>query len=149
MNKKLILLVAVVLVSFVGTTNAQVAVYDYQTGSIVFNDLTGEIGLSIFAPEDRLNKGSASDLTGGTPAADVGLDGSITWANFGGYNGSGIEAGNIIVPGTDPNLITFELQLDFFSRGPGTVEVVNIPEPTSLILGGLGLIGFVAARRRS
>jgi len=148
---KTLTVVVAVLYSVASTdfANAQEAVYDFQTGNIVFNNISGDLALTILAPEADFLKGNATNLGGAAFSTNTAMNGSISWTNFIGINGTGLDAGNIIVPMTDPSLLSFLRLVSLSNSVSGTIQTINmIPEPTTLALAGLGLCGLLATRRR-
>ena len=141
---------AVVAASSVAQAAPVVATYDWLTGNVTFTGFTGEIGVTLYGAEGDLQKANAPilPLPGST---DTGLEGEITFANFGGFQGS-LDAKTIIKPGLPEAqfaLFSVQTQVDFVNRGVGTFNVINyVPEPATIAMAGMGLIGIVAARRR-
>lgn len=140
--------------SFTLFLNAEVNANNDNTGSDTYTDMSlyyrlnggsfSALSDSTFVQSGdnfRGNPGGAdfSALTAGTYTLDLYLSRTHTWAggaytaylNTTGEVGGGVEPGDVPPTG------------DFFSA---TFTVV--PEPSTMMLAGLGLIGLVAARRR-
>ncbi len=121
-----------------------VAIYNIVTGNITFDGFVGVGGARLFS-------------TGGNLIPDVGEDIGFwlteetatlyTWLHFGGgVTGDGLVAGDIITPGTDVS----DLLFDYTIGGTGHIslgEIRVVPEPTTFVLAGIGLVGFTARRR--
>ena len=130
---------------------------DGQT-SLVYNAGTGELSVDAPAGTDLTSINITSDgskFIGDKPAA---LDGAfdnfagdnIFKATFGSMFGS-ISFGNVLAPGISAD----ELKADLTAVGSlagggdlGDVDLVWIPEPSSIVLLALGLAGALSMRRR-
>ncbi len=117
---------------------------------LFYNPTTGNVTLNGFKNVNSARLYSA----GGNLIPDVGEDiGFLTqfsektatlysWVDFGaGVTGDGLVAGNIITPGTDVSDLLFDYKMGL--AGPIDVgEIRVVPEPTTFVLAGIGLVGF-------
>ena len=148
-------ILAIAVVAVMGLTSvasaAPKAIYNPATGNVVFvNDTAAAF------PAAYLLSASSALTTDGSKLMDIpgatkdnaDLPMGYTYLNLpvGTFN-----TGNMVTPGTALADLTFqyyEVSLTTPVK-TGTVELaVNIPEPTTLAMAGLGLIGVVAAARR-
>jgi hypothetical protein len=97
---------------------------------------------------------SPDDLATEVTAADLGT----TFSNSGPpftdtqpFSATGISLGNLGAYSYITIYTDFTLSADTIADGDGSIFVYQVPEPSTwaLLLGGLGVLGFVAIRRRS
>jgi hypothetical protein len=133
------------------------AVGDDQT-SLQYDTSTGELSIDPAAGKDltSINITSASSaFIGDKPAV---LDGAfdnfaidnVFKATFGGMFGA-ISFGNVLAPGMSAQAVIDDLTAVGSLAGGGdlgAVDLVYIPEPSSMIMIGMGLIGLLGLRRR-
>ena len=143
------LLLAAVLVP--GIANAQpVATYDFATGEIIFDQFDGVTAVRLFSDAGNLIPNVGEGL--GYPLTER-TETLYSWLDFGaGVTGDGLSAGNIVAPGTPGSDLSFDYKLGLIA--PITVgEIITIndvPEPATLAIAGVGILGmFVSRRRRS
>jgi hypothetical protein len=138
-------------------TNRGGTVGDGQT-SIVYNATTGE--LAVDAPANAeltsINIDSATGIFTGDPAQNLGgsfdndADDNIFRATFGSSFGS-LSFGNVAQSGLSEEFVGNDLTaVDSLAGGGrlGDVDLIYIPEPSSLLLLALGLAGAVLVRLR-
>jgi hypothetical protein len=126
--------------------------------SVVYNAGTGE--LSVDAPAGQelssINIDSASGIFTGEPAQNLGgsfdndADGNVFKATFGGSFGS-LSFGNVAQTGLSEAFLQEDLTVVGSLAGGGDlgdVDLIYVPEPTSVLLLALGLLGLVASRRK-
>ncbi len=103
--------------------------------------------------------GSLVDINGGgiggahgTHQGDANLDGAVNGSDFGilashfgqtsGWAGGDFD-GNGVVNGSD-----FGILASHFGQTGASGQLSTVPEPTTLVLGGLGVLGLLAVRRK-
>jgi hypothetical protein len=130
---------------------------DEQT-SLVYNATTGE--LSVNAPASKqltsINIDSAAGVFTGAAAQNLGgsfdndSDANIFKATFGSSFGS-LTFGNVAQPGLSQQFVLGDLTVVGSLAGGGAlgeVDLVYVPEPSTIVLFGLALLGFAVIRRR-
>ncbi len=121
------------------------ATYDPATGNISWSDI-GDPTVVLLLISEGGNLLNGNDFGGGVDNGDV--PNAITWFSLPPIAVDGaLPAGNIVNPGTDIG----DLSVQFFESltgGSAPGEVRAIPEPGSIALASMGLIGLVALRRR-
>jgi hypothetical protein len=128
---------------------------DGQT-SIIYNATTGEVAVDAPAGTNltSVNIDSAARIFTGAPAQNLGgsfdndADGNIFKATFGSSFGS-LSFGNVAQPGLSQPFVLNDLTVVGSLAGGGAlgnVDLIYIPEPSTLVLVGLGFLGLAAAR---
>jgi hypothetical protein len=126
---------------------------DGQT-SIIYNATTGELGVDAPAGTNltSVNIDSAARIFTGAPAQNLGgsfdndSDTNIFKATFGSSFGS-LSFGAVAQPGLAESFVLGDLTVVGSLAGGGAlgnVDLIYIPEPTSLALASLGLLGLTA-----
>jgi hypothetical protein len=139
-------------------------VVDAATGATRMQGFTGEIFGAIRGPEANLLPANA--LPSGSLTLDATLPGEIAYLGLGGINGQ-VNVGNVVKAGlsvADLSNLKVAYQLSFTSEIveftptfvtseaaiPQTAGLfVVVPEPATMALAGMGLIGLIAVRRRN
>ncbi len=162
-NLFLTAILATVALSFsVNSSFGQTGVYDPATGAINFMNVTDLVGLRINANDASLIGGQATDL-GGAAAGGFGVVNDqapnfIEWGNLTGMTFADEFSGNIFPTGLLQTQIDAAYEAVFRSSAAPTVDVsfaitgglgTTVPEPTTMVMAGLGIIGLVSRRRRS
>jgi hypothetical protein len=130
---------------------------DGQT-SIVYNAGTGEVAVDAPAGTQltSINIDSAGRIFTGSPAANLGgsfdndSDGNIFKATFGSSFGS-LSFGNVAQAGLARDFVANDLTVVGSLAGGGglgNVDLIYIPEPSTILLFGLGVLCLWGARRR-
>jgi len=130
---------------------------DAQT-SLVYDPSSGE--LSVDAPAGTeltsINIDSASGIFTGGAAENLGgsfdndADGNIFKATFGGSFGS-MSFGNVAAAGLSEEFVRGDLSAVGSLAGGGAlgdVDLIYVPEPSTIVLIGLGLLAMLPIRRR-
>jgi hypothetical protein len=133
------------------------AVNDDQT-SIIYDATTGEVGVD--APAGRnltsINLESAASIFTGDAAENLGgdfdndSDNNIFKATFGSSFGS-LSFGKIAQPGLSQEFVLGDLTVIGSLEGGGEVgpvDLIYIPEPSAIVLLGLGCVMVMTLRRR-
>ncbi len=157
-----IVLVAVCAFTFVAPANAApLATYDPGTGGVTFSDVSAIVGLRINSLGTPLVSGQATDLGGAAvPPFGVVNDQApnfIEWGSLIGLNFASAFAGNVFPLGLfQTPEVDGGLQFLYRTSAAPTVDVTGqivgglaIPEPGTIALAGLGLVGLLASRRRA
>jgi hypothetical protein len=146
--RKLLALVAFVAVLGIASVSqaAPYAIYDAVTGTIKFSNDTGGVlaNASIISTAGSFKSAANLASIPGTVKDDSELPFAFTYLNL--PNGDS-SAGAIVNLGTAMSDLKFEYRVASLLE-PITVGEIRIPEPATVGLIGMGLIGFVAARRR-
>jgi len=130
---------------------------DEQT-SIVYNPTNGEVAVNAPASTDltSINIDSAAGVFTGEPAQNLGgsfdndTDGNIFKATFGSSFGS-LSFGNVAQTGLSEEFVLGDLTVigSLADGGDlGNVDLIYVPEPSTLVLLTLGLLGLVSCGRR-
>jgi hypothetical protein len=130
---------------------------DGQT-SIGYNPGTGEVYVDAPAGTEltSINIDSAGGIFTGDAAANLGgsfdndADGNIFKATFGGSFGS-LSFGNVAQTGLSQDFVLNDFTVVGSLAGGGAlgdVDLIYVPEPSSMILALLSIVGVLAARRR-
>jgi hypothetical protein len=130
---------------------------DGQT-SIIYNTSTGEVGVDAPAGTDltSVNIDSAGSIFTGDPAQNLGgsfdndTDNNIFKATFGSSFGT-LSFGNVAQAGLSEDFVANDLTVIGSLAGGGDlgpVDLVFIPEPSSLVLLVLATVAFCAVARR-
>lgn len=127
------------------------AVYDPATGNIRLMGVSGVGGIQVKGPS--LDLDPAPDALGGF--VDSSIAGEISWLFFTPKAGE-VDLGNLF----PTQLFQTDIDASYFAgvviAGSGNEVPVglpisgglNIPEPATFAMAGLGMIGFLAVRRR-
>jgi hypothetical protein len=127
--------------------SAQVATIDGATGMVTI-DGTGYVGIDLNSSEGALIAANANAGPAGT-TFDVALaPNNLAWLNFGGFPNP-FNLGNVLPPGllTNPGVTIGFVGSDFQTR-PGEIVFVPVPEPSTMLMAGLGVLGLAFRRRR-
>ncbi len=130
---------------------------DEQT-SIVYNPTTGEVAVNAPASTDltSINIDSAAGIFTGEPAQNLGgsfdndADDNIIKATFGSSFGS-LSFGNVAQTGLSEEFVAGDLTVVGSLAGGGdlgTVDLIYVPEPGSIVLLCLGIFALLGCRRR-
>lgn len=122
------------------------------TGEVTFEDLANPIGLTVRSANGYLNAAGGVNIG---DIFDVALaPNALAWSKFSGFGTGPLNAGTIVnVAGlTQTQLesdLTFEISPAFGAPiVTGDVVVELIPEPATIALGGLAMVGVAAVARR-
>jgi len=139
--------------------SAQVACVDVETGNIIIVG-TGYIGISLNSAEGNLIAANANaNIGNGNNILDLSLAPyNLSWLHFAGFPNP-VSLGNVIpLPITDPGDFSIDFvsgrQEDWGRFRPGIIsfpfELCQcIPEPSTMMMGGMGLLGLCINRRRT
>lgn len=153
MRKLLALIVAATVVGAAGSAMAvPTAFYNPATGGIFMKNDTGA-ALGAFAVLSaggnvKTDGGLFSAVNGATfdpgdlPAGFTYLTFPATATDF------GLSIGNVITPGTPTADLSSIYYVNLSTGVQSQGLIVEIPEPATIAMGGLGLVGIVAAARR-
>ena len=125
--------------------------------TLIYDAGTGQLAVEVPGTElSSLNIQSAASIFTGDPAENLGgdfdndSDDNIFKATFGGSFGS-LSFGNVAQAGLSEQFVIDDLTVDGSLAGGGTIGAVDlryIPEPSTVMLLGLGLLGALIMRRR-
>jgi len=165
MRKFAFAFVALLAVAQVAQAAPIQGVIDGGTGATVFNGFTGEVFGALRGAEASLLPANALDATGLTK--DATLPGEIAYLGLSGIQGA-INVGNVVKTGlsiADLGALKLAYQVSFtsdivelpatFVTSAGAIPAgqaglfVVVPEPATMALAGMGLIGLIAVRRRN
>jgi len=149
MRKILALAVVASVMGFAGVASAAPkAVYDMATGNVKFvNDSGAALANATLISTAGTFKAAADLLDIPTAVKD---DSELPFAyTYLGLPNGESNTGNIVTPGTALADLHFEYRTTSLLTPiiQGTVELA-VPEPATLAMAGLGLVGVVAAARR-
>ncbi len=142
-----------------GDALAQTAVYDPATGSIVLNGLDNVGGIQLSTTDnggaDSLVEANGQAL-GGFLSATGGQQ--LDWLFFSALNDGPFDLGTVAKTGLLQTAIEANYFLGVVITGSGDSDPRNnpiaitgglvVPEPATMMLVGMGLIGFIGTRRR-
>lgn len=140
-------------------------IVDPSTGATTISGFTGEIFGALRGAETSLVPASA--LANGSYTLDATLPGEIAYLGLGGIQGT-LNVGNVVKGGltvADLAALKVAYQVSFTSEVvelpaqfvTSTAQIpagvaglfVLVPEPATMALAGMGLIGLIAVRRRN
>jgi hypothetical protein len=146
------LIAALPAVALASAASATSATYDFSTGELIFNidDQVQLVGVQSNGNFDTgVTPGNLTLFGGAVDSAPLQFDEDSIAYFFGAgqaFDQGNFNVGAVLAPGLSGGDIAFEYTPVGGSTTQGSVEVVNIPEPGSLALLGLG--GLALARRR-
>ena len=149
MRKILAVMAVLSIVTAAGVAKAApVAYYNPANGNVVFNnDLAGALNnISLLSGSSSLTQSSALLDVAGTTKDDSEFPDALTSLNspVGQY-----YIGAVVKPGTPLADLTMRYRNPGQSTGANIIGVVvEVPEPATFAMAGLGLVGIVAAARR-
>lgn len=165
MRKFALAFVALLALAQVAQAAPIVGVVDAATGATKIKGFTGEIFGALRGPEANLLPAGAQ--ANGSYTLDATLPGEIAYLGLGGINGE-LNVGNVVKTGlsiADLSNLKVAYQLSFTSDiveltptfvtseaaipGGQAGLFVVVPEPATMALAGMGLIGLIAVRRRN
>jgi hypothetical protein len=117
----------------------------YENGALLGSGTAANIMSARFADASSRLAGTAHDIIDFSAIADGVTDGLVTLSIIGGTGNATFNTDNL-------TMFTYGDSGGFLAYAPvitGVDVVRNIPEPTSLALFGLGLLGLAALRRRA
>ena len=165
MRKFALALVAVFALAQTAQAAPIQGIIEAATGATTLRGFTGEVFGALRGPEASLTPAGA--LPSGTLTLDATLPGEIAYLGLSGINGE-INVGNVVKTGlTDFSAFKVAYQTSFTSdlvelgnptivasiaaipAGQAGLFVVAVPEPATLALAGMAVVGLVAVRRRN
>ncbi|HCK42630.1 MAG TPA: hypothetical protein DHW22_13475 [Planctomycetaceae bacterium] len=163
MKRNFFVMLALSAVFLVNSASAAlVATYDPANGEVTFSDVSALVGLRINASDASLIEGAATNLDGAASGFFGVVNDSapnfIEWGNLTGMTFADEFSGNIFPTGLLQTQIDAAYEAVFRSSAAPTVDVsfaitgglgTTVPEPTTMVMAGLGIIGLVSRRRRS
>jgi len=150
--RKLTGFIAAVLVSTLVAANASaqpIATIDGATGMVRI-DGTGYVGIDLNSTGGHLIAANANAGPAGT-TFDVALaPNNLAWLNFGGFPNP-FELGNVLPAGllTLPEGVSIGFVGSDFQTRPGEIVFVPVPEPSTMLMAGMGALGLCFRRRRN
>jgi len=136
------------LFCFASDANAQFVEYDPATGNVTFQELNNVGGIRLVGPGVPVVD---PDGLGGFP--DTSIANEVSWLFFTAKNGE-LDMGNLFPTG----LWVHEIEADYsaffvITGGGGAQEPAPIlggiiPEPSTMLMAGMGMLGLVLRRRR-
>lgn len=129
--------------NFDGAVGIQVDVFNFTTGDLVsdfFNPRVGGTGINgtVDMTEETRIDGQGDAWTFSLTAADI-------LGNGGSINGSYTAEFDFLIPDDLATANSIYLNINAFALGEATAAV---PEPTTMLLFGIGLLGLAGANRR-
>jgi hypothetical protein len=124
--------------------------------TLIYNPGTGELAVEVGATQlTSINIDSAGAIFTGEPAMNLGgsfdndADNNIFKATFGSSFGS-LTFGNVVQTGLSKEFVLGDLTVIGSLAGGGDLGAVDlryVPEPSTFILAGIGLLGMIGLRR--
>lgn len=153
MRKILALIVAATVLGAAGSAMAvPTAFYNPATGGIFMkNDTGAPLGaFALISAGGKVKTDAGAFAAVGGATFDPGdLPGGFTYLTFPATNTDfGLSIGNVITPGTPSSDLSSIYYVNLSTGVQSQGAIVEIPEPATIAMGGLGLIGIVAAARR-
>ena len=165
MRKIALALVAILAFAQAAQAAPIVGIVDASSGATVISGFTGEIFGALRGAETSLLPANAQ--ANGSYTLDATLPGEIAYLGLSGINGA-LTLGNVVkagLPIADLTNLKVAYQLSFtsdivelpavFVKSAGSIPqgqeglFVVVPEPATMALAGMGLIGLIAVRRRN
>ena len=156
-------LAMITLFAFSTAGNAQpIAQYDHTTGSISFSWVENVLVFRLDSPNNLLRSGEITNLDGlAVPPFGAAADTApsfLEWGLITGFNFEDpISGGNVIPIGLTNEELNTEFEFNYFLASDPATPVRGVilgvtcdclfPEPTTMVMAGLGLLMITGTRR--